>query len=269
MMRWQQTIALYTLLEHMDPFDYSKLAHYYPRMKHGCAEAVAYFAQALAVRVVAEVPDFNAADWGVVSPGTVSLAGGATLIAQQLANCLDMAFIPSSRCDQVAQIYSAMVTTQQRQEAIDGHFYFPSDVVLPRKVLFFDDSVVSGAHVRAYQKLLSGYAQVETFTVACIVRIQAHDCSVEERLNRLGLGGKDYYGALLSILQDPETIMVLRNVKAVLKISCQVQLRRLVQALPYTCLKELVQYAESEGLAYKPEYQASYRTLRDAFSCAM
>ncbi len=198
--------ALYTIEE--GSADENNLALAYSYLKLGRPSEGQRFGDELADRIAGDLKtsvEFNPAEWVIVSPGGTRIPGACSVLAEKVAQTLNLpheglnADFPEGR---IGPDYSLWPTKEGRYKLLRGMFLDNPSLVSGKRVIFVDDSVMSGTMLEKSIEALKQEGAIEICPYVLARLVHRSDNSYESRVNHRALD-HDGVSALAQTLNDP------------------------------------------------------------------
>lgn len=234
------------------------LATMYSLLKFGDAHAVEYFASQISRKIKSKfgrTRGFPKRSWAIATTGYAGTPGAASYLTKEIAKKLNLKILESSRKTTPTVSYSNLSGASERKSVVEDQFEFMGKV--PRNLIYIDDSIASGAHVREYaKKARENRALLHPFV---ILDIESADCSLEAQINsniveQTGIKG------FAEVINNPETPVLLRTLKTILAFS-QEQSEEIFRRLSAEKSDQIVQAMIKENFHKKKVFAKKFEQI--------
>lgn len=212
----------------------------YSLMKYGDGTAIEYFASLVvpSYRTLIREKD----EWCIVAPGYVATTSAAFLLASAIAVRLDIPVGEMRRTSVPKGQYGEMNEVSKRWSVIsEGEYLFPEG--LQRKVILFEDSTVSGSHVRRLRDILM--TRGHEVHPRVLVSVNSPRLELENALNS-GIIAIDKLEHLVAVMNHPSSTLTVRASMTIL-CSKEETIRDMASNLHPDRLAELYRVALHNG----------------------
>lgn len=193
------------------------LATMYSLLKFGDTHAIKYFAGQISRRIKSKFGKsgrFPKQNWAIITTGYAGTPGAASYLTKEIAEILKLKLIDSSRKSTPTVSYSNLSGAAERRLVVENQFIFKGKV--PGNLIYIDDAIASGAHVREYGKIAKQHkARLHPFV---ILDIESADCSLEAQINSNIVEMTGIKG-FAEVINNPDTPVLLRTLKTILSFS--------------------------------------------------
>ena len=232
------------------------LAEMYSLLKFGDEQAIELFAHKIVEKMreslITKWP-LDPNEWGLCTTGYIAVTGAADILTKKISEIAGIPVVPSRRKESFSASYGEINSITERAKAVSGKFEFSAPI--KKHMIYIDDAVASGSHVKEYQQLLAKKG-AKTFRAFSIFDISSIDSSLENELNHSLIKTNDS-GMLAAILSQDHSPILLRTIKTILSFEHKT-LKSFVNQLDLSTLHRIHTAICDEGYDKKPAFSKAF-----------